>query len=144
NQWFAIALGKPLDEIVGKTDFHFFPAELAQKYRADDARVVESRKGFETVEEHVTPVGEKLYVQVIKTPLYDPAGNILGVQGIFWNVTERKRAEEQLHAQNVRLQEMAVSERQAHDALKEAQSFLVQSEKLAGLGQMVAGVAHEI
>lgn len=144
NQRFALALGKPLEEIIGRTDLDFFPTELAQKYRADDARVVESRKGFETVEEHVTRSGEKLYVQVIKTPLYDPAGQTIGVQGIFWNVTERKRAEEQLHAQNVRLQEMAVSERQAYDALKEAQSFLVQSEKLAGLGQMVAGVAHEI
>ena len=46
--------------------------------------------------------------------------------------------------QNVRLQEMARSEREAHAELKQAQSRMVQSEKLAGLGQMVAGVAHEI
>ena len=59
-------------------------------------------------------------------------------------MTERKRAEEQLVTQNVRLQEMAHSEHQAHLDLKQAQSRMVESEKLASLGQMVAGVAHEI
>jgi signal transduction histidine kinase len=60
------------------------------------------------------------------------------------SLTEVKRTEEQLRLQNVRLQEMARSEREAHEALKKAQSHLVQTEKLAALGQMVAGVAHEI
>jgi signal transduction histidine kinase len=81
---------------------------------------------------------------VIKTPLRDAQGVIRGVQGIFWDVTERKRAEEQLVTQNIRLQEMARSEHQAHLELKQTQSRMVQSEKLASLGQMVAGVAHEI
>jgi PAS domain S-box-containing protein len=60
------------------------------------------------------------------------------------DITERKRAEEQLRLQNTQLQELAQSEHQAHEALKKAQSQLVQSEKLASLGQLVAGVAHEI
>jgi signal transduction histidine kinase len=105
---------------------------------------METGQVFETIEEHVTQPGEKLYVHVIKTPLRDLAGSICGVQGIFWDVTERKRDEEQLVAQNARLQEMARSEHQAHADLKQAQSRMVQSEKLASLGQMVAGVAHEI
>jgi PAS domain S-box-containing protein len=144
NQRFCHALRMAPEEIVGKTDFDFFPAALAEKYRSDDRQVIASGKVFETVEEHVTPQGEKLYVHVIKTPLRDPAGTICGVQGIFWDVTERKRAEEQLVTQNIRLQEMARSEHQAHVELKQAHSRMVQSEKLASLGQMVAGVAHEI
>ena len=42
------------------------------------------------------------------------------------------------------LQELARSEREAHEALKTAQSRMVETEKLASLGQLVAGMAHEI
>ncbi|WP_169979551.1 PAS domain-containing sensor histidine kinase [Tautonia rosea] len=66
------------------------------------------------------------------------------IVAVAHDITNRKRAEDQLRAQNLRLQEVARSERQAHEALKQAEVQLVQSEKLSALGQMVAGVAHEI
>ncbi|MHB1555855.1 MAG: sensor histidine kinase [Isosphaeraceae bacterium] len=144
NGRFCAELGTTLEEIKGKTDFDFFPRELAEKYRADDRRVLESRQVVDVVERHVTPKGETLFVQTMKTPILGPEGDPIGIQGIFWDVTERMRAEERLKEQNVMLQEMAESERRALAALKAAQSRMVQTEKLASLGQLVAGVAHEI
>jgi PAS domain S-box-containing protein len=96
NRRFCAALGRPLGEILGKTDFDFFPRDLAEKYRADDAGVMRTGKIFETVEEHVTADGARLYVQVVKTPLYDGDGEVAGTQCIFWDVTESKVAAEEL------------------------------------------------
>ena len=55
NGRFLQELGRPLDEVRGKTDFDFYPHELAEKYRADDVRVMQSEELFETTEEHVRP-----------------------------------------------------------------------------------------
>lgn len=96
NQRFCAELGKTLEEIVGKTDFDFFPPELAAKYQQDDRRVTGTRTTFETVEGHVVAGGQKCFVQVIKTPVYDGTGNVTGLLGIFWDVTDKHRAEEAL------------------------------------------------
>ena len=96
NRKFCQSIGKPLYDILGKTDFDFFPAPLASKYLQDDVRVMTTLENLDTVEEHVTPGGEKLFVHVIKTPLYNALGQVVGIQGIFWDVTQRKRIENEL------------------------------------------------
>src|ERR1041385_7242958 len=96
NQRFCAEIGQPLEELQGKTDWDFFPAALAEKYHRDDLRVMESRESLDTVEEHQTPAGEKLFVHVLKTPLYDATGQVVGIQGIFWDVTERIVTEQAL------------------------------------------------
>ena len=96
NQRFCNTLGRSAGEIIGKTDFDFFPAELAAKYQEDDRRIMEAGKLFETVEQHQPSGGEMIYVQVVKTPLYDAQGKAIGLQGIFWDISERKRAEERI------------------------------------------------
>lgn len=96
NQLFCKNLGKPLHEILGRTDYDFFPRDLAEKYRADDRKVLTTQQVFEDVEAHVTPAGDKLYVHVLKAPVWDAAGKVVGVQVIFWDVTARKVAEEKL------------------------------------------------
>jgi two-component system sensor histidine kinase/response regulator len=92
NKSFCDLLGKPLEEITGKTDFDVFPEKLAQKYRQDDRRVIETGEVFETVEENRSD-GRTSYVQVMKSPVRDAGGSVVGVQVIFWDVTERHEAE---------------------------------------------------
>ena len=137
NRNFCAALGRPLNEIAGRTDFDFFPPELAAKYVADDRHVVEARKTLETVEENLTAAGERRYVHVIKSPIHDSAGNIIGTQGIFWDVTERKLAEQRLHEANEEL-------KKSHADLRHAQANLIEAERLQSVGLLAAGVAHEI
>ncbi|MEQ2006922.1 MAG: PAS domain S-box protein, partial [Limisphaerales bacterium] len=96
NQRFCDTVGRPRAEVLGRTDADLFPPELAAKYVADDNRVMESRQPCTVVEEHVPPEGGRLFVEVTKSPLCDPAGNVTGVQGIFWDVTERETAAETL------------------------------------------------
>ncbi len=115
NGRFLAEMGTTLEAIKGKTDYDFLPRELAEKYRADDRRVLESRQVMDVVERHVTPKGETLYVQTMKTPILGSNGEPMGIQGIFWDVTERMRAEERLKEQNIALQQLAPSEHQAHE-----------------------------
>src|SRR5205814_9681186 len=52
NRKFCNLIGKPLGDILGKTDFDFFPAEMAGKYHRDDARVTNTLENLDTVEAH--------------------------------------------------------------------------------------------
>src|SRR6185369_6373660 len=109
NQQFCKTLGRSLAEILGKTDFDFFPPEMAAKFQLDDSRVMATSRSYETVEEHRLPDGSKIYVQVVKTPLRGAYGQITGLQGIFWDITQQKLAEEQIRKAN---EELALSREQ--------------------------------
>ena len=93
NNRFCKELGKTRREIIGKTDFDFFPADLANKYREDDIGIMESGESLDTVEEHVVSEVEKSWVHVVKTPIRDETGRCTGVQGIFWDVTQQRETE---------------------------------------------------
>ncbi len=92
-----------LEDILGKTDFDFFPKELAEKYQEDDQRVMQTGQTHEITEEH-HPLGQqKAIIRVVKTPLYGADGSIIGLQGIFWDITEQQLAEERLRQANMEL-----------------------------------------
>jgi len=96
NQRYCETLGRPLDELLGLTDGDLFPDGLAEKYREDDRRVCQSGEVLEDVEEHQKPDGTSIFVHVLKAPVRDSQGNVIGVQGMFWDVTDRKQTEMEL------------------------------------------------
>ena len=91
NGRFCQMTAKSLDEILGKTDFDFYPHELAEKYRRDDQEVVRTGGLLDSVEEFEEPGGERVFVKVIKTPIADQQGKAIGLQGIFWEVSDAAR-----------------------------------------------------
>jgi phosphoserine phosphatase RsbU/P len=127
NQQFCKILGRPLEQIVGKTDFDFFPRELAEKYQRDDRLVLETGKPYQTVEEHQSPGHDKMYVQVVKTPLYGADGAVMGLQGIFWDITQQRMAEERIRRANTQLalsrKELRTKNTQMEDDLKMAREI---------------------
>ncbi|MBI3865590.1 MAG: PAS domain-containing protein [Planctomycetia bacterium] len=98
NRRFCDEVGKSPEEILGMTDFDFYPPDFAAKYRADDRRVVESGKSLETIEDHVEPGGEKLVVQVIKTPIFEAEQHVIAVQCVCWDVRAQQRLQQELAA----------------------------------------------
>ena len=95
NESYARDLGLTPDKIVGRTDYDFYPKELAEKYRADDTRIVESAQAEEIEEDYIQD-GQQVVVHTVKTPVTDEDGRPVGIIGIFWDITTRKRAHEAL------------------------------------------------
>ncbi len=85
--------GRTLDQIIGRTDYDLHPRELAEKYRADDQRIMAAGQPQNFVEEHQPITGEKTYVQVFKAPLYNADGQVCGLQGMFWDISDLKRTD---------------------------------------------------
>ncbi len=92
NESYANELNITPEESYGKTDFDFFNKDLAEKYVADDKRIMKNGWPEEIEELHIV-AGEELTVHVLKAPVRDQAGEIIGIFAIFWDITARKEAE---------------------------------------------------
>jgi diguanylate cyclase (GGDEF)-like protein/PAS domain S-box-containing protein/putative nucleotidyltransferase with HDIG domain len=97
------------DEIAGKTDYDFYPQELADKYRADDKRIMTSGKS-EDIEERYLQDGQETFVQTVKTPVRDEEDNVIGILGIFWDICDRRKMEQEQERLRAELEIRAITD----------------------------------
>ena len=104
NQHFCESLGLAREELLGKRIHDFYTKGPADKCAQADLYVWKTGEALEGVLEFETHAGRHGYEQVLKTRYYDAEGRALGVQGISWDVTERRRAEEEMQRIQVQLE----------------------------------------
>ena len=92
NRKFERFFGKPAAAILGRTDYDFFPTELAETFRAHDRAAI-AAGGPRINEESITYAddGHREDLETIKTPMLSADGQLIGVLGIARDITERKR-----------------------------------------------------
>jgi PAS domain S-box-containing protein len=130
------------DQVVGKTDFELFDRAQAEIFRAQDEAMFAKRKQSELIEETFTDgTGRTYLVETTKVPFADANGEVTHLIGIIHDLTDLKAAQEALRVVNEQL-ENRVMERTL--ALQTAREGLTRRERLAELGKLAGGVAHEI
>jgi len=104
-------------EVVGKTDFDFFPKEIAEALFADDRKVLRNGQSLINREEKVVrPDGEVRWLLTTKVPWHDADGRIIGLVGIGRDITDKKHLEEQF----------------------------LRAQRMESLGRLATGIAHDL
>ncbi len=95
NQAFAELLDTTAEQISEQTDADLFGAELAERYLAEDQRVLGTQESLTFLSVLRTPRGERV-LEVVKTPVIDEEGEVAGLLGMVTDITEHRQAEEAL------------------------------------------------
>ncbi|XGV95298.1 MAG: PAS domain S-box protein [Leptolyngbya sp. BL-A-14] len=133
-------------EVIGKTDYEMpWKPEETDFYRECDRRVMASNTAeLGIVESLMNSDGQQIWLETNKAPLHNTQGQVIGILGTFQDITERKQAELKLQCLNTELEQRTTQLTDALTQLKQSQQQMIQTEKMSSLGQLVAGVAHEI
>ncbi len=98
-------------EAIGKTDFDLFPKEIAEKFYADDMKVIQGQPVVNREEYFLNEEGKKCWLLTSKLPLRDQNQEIVGLVGIGRDITEQKQTTEALKQSEERLREVMRSTR---------------------------------
>ncbi|AFZ17574.1 PAS domain S-box protein [Allocoleopsis franciscana] len=138
-------LGYEVAEVLGKTPFDFMPSEEAccvSELMSNRVALRQSITNLENSNFHKD--GHIVVLEMSGVPFFDQAGNFQGYRGIDRDITKRKQTEEAVRQSKVQLQRQANQLEQTLRKLQNTQAQLIQTEKMSSLGQLVAGMAHEI
>jgi two-component system, NtrC family, sensor kinase len=141
-----------LEDFLGQTIAQLRGRRFPESLHPDDRALAEDefRKAVERGERHdfvlrfPEPAGRIRYVRVYTQARYNPDGTLNHIRCYLKDVTERVQAEEELRRRTEQLTTANEQLRESNRKLKEAQGQLVHTEKLASLGTLAAGMAHEI
>ncbi len=121
----------PRNEVLGRTEYDFFPRDVADLLRANDQRVFETAEPFECEEVSHQPDGAHTYL-ALKFPLAEPGQPPHAVGGVSTDITDRKRQEERLAELNAEL-EHSLEETRAINHELESFSYSVSHDLRAPL-----------
>ena len=94
------------EDLVGCSDFDFFPREMAEGFRADDMTVISNDRAILNREElALDPSGGEHWMLASKVPLHDAQGKVIGLIGVCRDITVRRKAEDALTQANQALKE---------------------------------------
>jgi PAS domain S-box-containing protein len=96
NDAFANSCGFKPQELVGRADFDIWPADLAERYVADDKEVIASGQGKRVEEPLLDKDGHTRWIETIRTPIFDENGLPVGSTGISRDITERRKIDNAL------------------------------------------------
>ncbi len=135
-------LGYTPEEIVGKKYFYdLFHPKDREEMKNNSFKIFEKKQAFREFEnQNIHKNGKLVWILTSAVPILDKEGKLLGYRGGDTDITERKKAEEELIELKNNLE---IEVEKKTKALVDAQNKLIQSERLAAMGQLGSIVAHE-
>jgi len=144
NKTFISMTGMKEKNILGKKCHDVFWGPICSTEDCPMRQILagKTRVEYESVKE--SPAGEIINCWVIAVPLYDANGEFIGILESYRDITERIENEHAMKKAFDETRKLAEELSLAHDTLKQSQAQILQQEKMASVGQLAAGVAHEI
>ena len=137
------ATGLSIDFVLGKTPYQVFGPDQGAAIAQNNLQCAAQKRSIYHEEEIIIEEASTWWATKLN-PIQDSEGRVYRVIGTTTNITELKLKTIELEAYSKRQAEQTQSLETALLQLKRAQAQMVQGEKMSSLGQMVAGIAHEI